>query len=94
MLEDLKDGQVHWKGKSLDCESFAQACPDCDNCSKDIKQALKNMQEEKVSGKDDKVVKKKSFFEFCHNYRMKLDGYEPKLYNGNIMNISLQVAQV
>ena len=49
MLEDLKDGQVHWKGKSLDCESFAQACPDCENCHKDIKMVLKNMQEEKVS---------------------------------------------
>ena len=74
MLEDLKDGQVHWKGKSLDCESFAQACPDCDNCSKDIKQALKNMQEEKVCIDESWKKKSISFFECCKNYRMKLEG--------------------
>ena len=50
MLEELKEEEVHWKGKSFDCESFALACPDCENYERKIKVALKNMQEEKVGG--------------------------------------------
>ena len=48
MLEELSGEEVHWKGKSFDCETFALACPDCENYEKRIKYALKNMQEEKV----------------------------------------------
>ena len=48
MLKELRDGQVHWKGKSYDCESFALACPDCESQKKKIRVALKNLQEEKV----------------------------------------------